>query len=98
LIRNLSAILSAAGSNFEHVTKANVFLSYMLLLVPTNEVYKTYWGDIKPGRTCVAVKQLPLGMDEETGCMGGCVVSPFFFTALLLWSLTAGLGKYIYAC
>jgi enamine deaminase RidA (YjgF/YER057c/UK114 family) len=33
-----------------------------------NDVYKTYWGDIKPARTCVAVKQLPLGTDVEIEC------------------------------
>jgi enamine deaminase RidA (YjgF/YER057c/UK114 family) len=36
-----------------------------------NEVYMTYWGDVKPARTCVAVKQLPLGTDVEVECVGG---------------------------
>lgn len=40
----------------------------MALFVPMNEVYKTYWGDMKPARTCVAVKQLPLGTDVEIEC------------------------------
>jgi enamine deaminase RidA (YjgF/YER057c/UK114 family) len=39
-----------------------------------NEVYKTYWGDVKPARTCVAVKQLPLGTDVEIECVGGVTV------------------------
>jgi len=33
-----------------------------------NEVYKQYWGDVKPARTCVAAKQLPLGTDVEIEC------------------------------
>jgi 2-iminobutanoate/2-iminopropanoate deaminase len=39
-----------------------------------NEVYKTYWEDVKPARTCVAVKQLPLGTDVEIECVGGVTV------------------------
>ena len=67
-IRNLAAVLSAAGSDIDHVFKVNVFLSDMSLFVPMNDVYKTYWGDMKPARTCVAVKQLPLGTDVEIEC------------------------------
>ena len=34
-----------------------------------NEVYKEYWGDVKPCRTCVAVKTLPLNTDVEIECI-----------------------------
>lgn len=68
-IQNLSAILTAAGTSLEHVLKVNVFLSDMSLFTPMNDVYKTYWGAVKPARTCVAVKQLPLGTDVEIECM-----------------------------
>lgn len=33
-----------------------------------NEVYSQYWGDVKPVRTCVAVKTLPLNTDVEIEC------------------------------
>lgn len=34
-----------------------------------NEVYKSFdWGEQKPSRTCVAVKELPLGTDVEVEC------------------------------
>lgn len=42
----------------------------MSLFAEMNEVYKQYWGDMKPSRTCVAVKQLPLGTDVEIECLG----------------------------
>lgn len=61
-------MLAAAGSSLEHVFKVNVFLADMKDFGPMNEAYKTYWGTPKPSRTCVAVKQLPLGTDVEIEC------------------------------
>ncbi|KAL7898316.1 Endoribonuclease L-PSP/chorismate mutase-like protein [Trichoderma sp. TUCIM 5745] len=67
-IKNLSAILEAAGTTLEKVVKVNVFLSDMADFAKMNEVYSTYWGDVKPCRTCVAVKTLPLNTDVEIEC------------------------------
>ncbi|GAB7349353.1 hypothetical protein MBLNU459_g8484t2 [Dothideomycetes sp. NU459] len=50
-IANLSAVLSAAGSDIEKVVKVNVFLASMDDFAQMNEVYMTYWGDVKPCRT-----------------------------------------------
>jgi enamine deaminase RidA (YjgF/YER057c/UK114 family) len=47
----LSAILEAAGSSIDKVVKVNVFLANMDDFAKMNEVYTTYWGDIKPCRT-----------------------------------------------
>ncbi|KAI1829223.1 hypothetical protein DTO006G1_9813 [Penicillium roqueforti] len=68
-IKNLSSVLEAAGSSIENVVKVNVFLSNMDDFADMNEVYKEYWGEIKPCRTCVAVKSLPLGTDVEIECV-----------------------------
>ncbi|KAL2836082.1 Endoribonuclease L-PSP/chorismate mutase-like protein [Aspergillus pseudodeflectus] len=67
-IKNLGAILEEAGSSLDKVVKVNVFLSNMNDFAKMNEVYKMYWGDIKPCRTCVAVKTLPLNVDVEIEC------------------------------
>ncbi|KAL5083769.1 hypothetical protein Trisim1_000896 [Trichoderma cf. simile WF8] len=67
-IKNLSAILEAAGTSLEKVVKVNVFLADMGDFAKMNEVYSTYWGDVKPCRTCVAVKTLPLNTDVEIEC------------------------------
>ncbi|KAH7309657.1 Endoribonuclease L-PSP/chorismate mutase-like protein [Stachybotrys elegans] len=67
-IKNLGAVLEAAGSSLEKVVKVNVFLADMGDFAKMNEVYSTYWGEPKPCRTCVAVKQLPLGTDVEIEC------------------------------
>ncbi|KAH8893033.1 L-PSP endoribonuclease family protein Brt1 [Thozetella sp. PMI_491] len=68
-IKNLTAILEAAGSNINNVVKVNVFLADMDDFAKMNEVYTTYWGDVKPCRTCVAVKTLPLNTDVEIECV-----------------------------
>ncbi|KAH8157400.1 hypothetical protein CIB48_g10848 [Xylaria polymorpha] len=67
-IKNLSAILEAAGSDILKVVKVNVFLASMDDFAAMNEVYSQYWGDVKPCRTCVAVKTLPLNVDVEIEC------------------------------
>ncbi|KAI1848590.1 hypothetical protein JX265_011556 [Neoarthrinium moseri] len=67
-IRNLTAILEAAGSDITKVVKVNVFLSDMDNFAAMNEIYSTYWGETKPCRTCVAVKTLPLNVDVEIEC------------------------------
>ncbi|KJZ78513.1 Enamine deaminase [Hirsutella minnesotensis 3608] len=67
-IKNLTAVLEAAGTSIEKVVKVNVFLSNMDDFAKMNEVYSTYWGEVKPCRTCVAVKTLPLDTDVEIEC------------------------------
>jgi enamine deaminase RidA (YjgF/YER057c/UK114 family) len=44
-------VLEAAGSSIEKVVKVNVFLADMGDFAKVNEVYKEYWGDVKPCRT-----------------------------------------------
>ncbi|KAI1772570.1 L-PSP endoribonuclease family protein Brt1 [Hypoxylon cercidicola] len=67
-IKNLAAILEASGSDINKVVKVNVFLSNMDDFAAMNEVYSQYWGEVKPCRTCVAVKTLPLNVDVEIEC------------------------------
>lgn len=50
-IKNLTAILEAAGSNIHKVVKVNVFLANMDDFAAMNEIYSQYWGDVKPCRT-----------------------------------------------
>ncbi|KAL2392410.1 hypothetical protein ABEF95_004768 [Exophiala dermatitidis] len=69
-IRNLGAVLEAAGSDLDKVVEVNVFLSDMKDFAKMNEVYAQYWGDVKPARTCVAVKTLPSNTDVEIKCVG----------------------------
>ncbi|KAL1962766.1 hypothetical protein VTN77DRAFT_9220 [Rasamsonia byssochlamydoides] len=68
-IKNLSNVLEAAGSSLDKVVKVNVFLANMDDFADMNSVYTQYWGDVKPCRTCVAVKTLPLNTDVEIECV-----------------------------
>ncbi|KAL1972233.1 hypothetical protein VTN31DRAFT_7452 [Thermomyces dupontii] len=68
-IKNLSHILEEAGSSLDKVVKVNVFLDNMDNFADMNSVYMQYWGEIKPARTCVAVKTLPLNTDVEIECI-----------------------------
>ena len=50
-IKNLGAILDAAGSSLEDVVEVNVFLADMNDFAKMNEIYTEYWGETKPART-----------------------------------------------
>lgn len=50
-IKNLGAVLEAAGSSLEKVVEVNVFLADMDDFAKMNEVYVTYFGEPKPART-----------------------------------------------
>lgn len=56
--KNIREILSAAGTDYEHVVKTTCFLAEMSDFAAFNAVYEKYFVG-KPARSCVAVKQLP---------------------------------------
>jgi 2-iminobutanoate/2-iminopropanoate deaminase len=58
VMKNLSAVLSAAGSSMEKAVKTTCFLADMNDFAAFNEVYGKYFTS-KPARSCVAVKTLP---------------------------------------
>ena len=60
VMKNLSAVLSAAGSSFEKAIKTTCFLADIADFAAFNEVYAKYFTE-KPARSCVAVKSLPKG-------------------------------------
>lgn len=66
VILNVKAILEASNSSLENVVKNTVFLTDMKTQFPEfNTVYAKYFGDYKPARSCVSVKELPLGVPLE---------------------------------
>ncbi|CAN8099543.1 unnamed protein product [Discula destructiva] len=67
-IKNLKAVLTAAGSSIEKVVKVNIFLADMNSFVDMNEEYAK-WFVHKPARSCVAVKTLPKNVDVEIECI-----------------------------
>ena len=64
VMKNLGAILEAAGSSYEKTLKTTCFLSDMGDFAAFNEVYGKYFTG-KPARSCVAVKTLPTNVLVE---------------------------------
>lgn len=65
VMKNLSAVLAAAGLDFSNVVKTTIFLSDMSLFAAVNEIYGGYFTDQFPARETVAVKGLPRNVHVE---------------------------------
>ena len=65
VMKNLGAILQAAGMDFSQVVKTSIFLSDMSLFTTVNEVYAQYLQGGYPARETVAVKGLPKNVNVE---------------------------------
>jgi 2-iminobutanoate/2-iminopropanoate deaminase len=59
-LKNIEAILAAAGGSLSDVVKAVVFLTDMADYPRVNKVYEDVFMPNKPARTCVAVSALPV--------------------------------------
>ena len=59
VLRNLSAILSAAGTDLSKVVRSTVFLKNMNDFAAMNEVYGRYFTTQPPARSTVEVARLP---------------------------------------
>ena len=59
VMRNLAALLAAAGAGFEHVVRTTVFLADMNDFAAMNEVYGRFVVDPPPARSTVQVARLP---------------------------------------
>lgn len=59
VVKNISAILAAAGTSLERVVKTTVFLKNMSEFAAMNEVYGKFWKSAPPARSTVEVARLP---------------------------------------
>ena len=60
VMRNLAAVLIAAGSDLRNVIKTTVFLTDMNAFPRFNEIYAEYFPDTLPARSTFQVAALPL--------------------------------------
>src|ERR1051326_3188968 len=60
VLKNISAVLSAAGTDMSHVVKATVYLKNMADFNAMNEVYSKYFKEAPPARATVGVAALPV--------------------------------------
>ena len=65
VLKNLAAVLEAAGGSLSNIVKTTVFLADMGDFVGMNEVYAEHFGDHRPARAAVAVRTLPKNVDVE---------------------------------
>lgn len=59
VMRNVSAILEAAGASLQQVVKTTVFLADMDDFTAMNEVYGRFFGEDPPARATVQAARLP---------------------------------------
>jgi 2-iminobutanoate/2-iminopropanoate deaminase len=69
VMKNLTAILEAAGTNFDNVVKTTIFLKSMSDFAAVNEVYATVFKGSPPARSTVAVAGLPKDVLVEIECI-----------------------------
>ena len=65
VLRNLAAVLEAAGSSLARVVKTTVFLADMNEFAAMNEVYGSFFSEVPPARSTVEVKRLPRDVRVE---------------------------------
>ena len=65
VLRNLGAVLSAAGSSYARVVKTTVYLADMGEFSAMNEIYGTYFSSPAPARATVQAARLPRDVRVE---------------------------------
>lgn len=69
VLKNLSAVLGAAGTDLNNVVKTTVFLADMNDFTAMNEVYAEFFSDNKPARATVQAARLPRDARVEIECI-----------------------------
>ena len=65
VMRNLEAVLKAAGSGFDRVLRATVYVTDLENFGALNTIYEQYFGSHKPARTTIQASALPKGSMVE---------------------------------
>ena len=69
VLKNLTAVVEAAGSSMANVLKTTVFLQSMSDFAAMNAIYATYFPAPAPGRSTVEVARLPRNVLVEIECI-----------------------------
>ena len=65
IFKNIEAVLSEQKLTFDNIVSVTVYLKDMQNFKGLNDIYKTYFNDYYPTRTCIAVLELPLKANVE---------------------------------
>jgi len=69
VMKNIVALLEAAGLNIEQVVKTSIFLKDLNDFQAVNAIYASYFPGIPPARETVQVARLPLDVNIEISCI-----------------------------
>ncbi len=69
VMRNLEAVLEAAGTTFDHVVRTTIYLVDLGDFARVNEVYARFFRLAPPARSTVQVAALPRGARVEIDCI-----------------------------
>jgi len=69
VIKNIKAILEAAGSNLKQVVKTTIFLKSMADFPIVNQIYGSFFDQTFPARSTVEVSRLPKDVLIEIECV-----------------------------
>lgn len=69
IMKNIEAVLAAAGTSLPKVVKTTIFLTDMNDFAAVNKVYGEAFGDHRPARSTVAVSALPKAVKVEIEVM-----------------------------
>lgn len=61
VMKNVGALLAAAGTDFDHVVKTTCFLEDIADFAKFNAVYEKSFGEKLPARSAVGIDKLPKG-------------------------------------
>ncbi|MBW2513704.1 MAG: reactive intermediate/imine deaminase [Deltaproteobacteria bacterium] len=69
-LENIKIIMESAGSSLDKILQVSVYLTDIRDYARFNEVYRNYFNDPLPARTCVEVRKLPFGLRIEMDTVG----------------------------
>ena len=72
VMKNLQAVVEAAGSSLGQVVKTTCFLTDLDDFAAFNEVYGRYFSENRPARSTVQAARLPAGASVEVECVAEC--------------------------
>ena len=69
VLKNLGAVLTAAGASYSKVVKTTVYLADMAEFSAMNDIYATYFQSPAPARATVQAARLPRDVRVEIDCI-----------------------------
>ena len=69
VMKNIGAILKAAGMDYSHIVKCTIFIKNMTEFSNINHAYGAFFGDNPPARETVEISRLPKDANVEISCI-----------------------------